>query len=37
MPKLAAPETDVRTKQRITLILIREAILDRDDTTNEGP
>lgn len=28
--------TDARTKQRITHILIREVILDRDDATNEA-
>jgi DNA invertase Pin-like site-specific DNA recombinase len=31
-----APGADARTKQRITHILIREVILDRDDTTNEA-
>lgn len=31
-----APGTDARTKQRITHILIREVILDRDDATNEA-
>ena len=31
-----APGTDARTKQRITHILIREIVLDRDDTTNEA-
>ncbi len=31
-----APGTDARTKQRITHILIREVVLDRDDTTNEA-
>ena len=31
-----APGTDARTKQRITRILIREVVLDRDDTTNEA-
>jgi len=31
-----APGTDPRTKQRITHILIREVILDRDDATNEA-
>ena len=29
-------EPDARTKQRITHILIREVILDRDDATNEA-
>jgi hypothetical protein len=29
-----APGTDARTKQRITHILIREVVLDRDDMTN---
>jgi DNA invertase Pin-like site-specific DNA recombinase len=31
-----APGTDMRTKQRITHILIREVILNRDETTNEA-
>jgi excisionase family DNA binding protein len=31
-----APGTDPRTKQRITHILIREVVLDRDDATNEA-
>jgi hypothetical protein len=31
-----APGTDARTKQRITHILIREVVLDRDGTTNEA-
>jgi hypothetical protein len=31
-----APGTDARTKQRITHILIREVVLDRDDATNEA-
>src|SRR5262245_30006128 len=31
-----APGTDARTKQRLTHILIREVVLDRDDTTNEA-
>jgi hypothetical protein len=31
-----APGTDARTKQRITHILIREAVLDLDDATNEA-
>ena len=31
-----APGTDARTKQRITRILIREVVLDRDDATNEA-
>jgi DNA invertase Pin-like site-specific DNA recombinase len=31
-----APGTDARTKQRITQILIREVVLDRDDATNEA-
>jgi hypothetical protein len=31
-----APGIDARTKQRITHILIREVVLDRDDTTNEA-
>src|ERR1700674_3688012 len=31
-----APGTDARTKQRITHILIREVMLDRDDATNEA-
>jgi DNA invertase Pin-like site-specific DNA recombinase len=31
-----APGTDARTKQRITHILIREVVLDRDDRTNEA-
>jgi len=31
-----APGTDARTKQRITHILIREVVLDRDDTSNEA-
>ena len=31
-----APGTDTRTKQRITHILIREVVLDRDDATNEA-
>jgi hypothetical protein len=31
-----APGTDARTKQRITHILIREIVLDPDDTTNEA-
>jgi hypothetical protein len=33
--KWNAPGTDARTKQRITLIRIREVVLDRDDATNE--
>jgi hypothetical protein len=31
-----APGTDARTKQRITHLLIREVVLDRDDATNEA-
>jgi len=31
-----APGTDTRTKQRITHILIREVVLDRDDATNQA-
>jgi hypothetical protein len=31
-----APGTEARTKQRITRILIREVVLDRDDGTNEA-
>jgi DNA invertase Pin-like site-specific DNA recombinase len=31
-----APGTDPRTKQRITHILIREVVLDRDDATNQA-
>jgi DNA invertase Pin-like site-specific DNA recombinase len=31
-----APGTDARTRQRITHILIREVVLDRDDATNEA-
>lgn len=31
-----SPGTDMRTKQRITHILIREVILDLDETTNEA-
>jgi hypothetical protein len=31
-----APGTDVRTKQRITHILIQEVVLDLDDATNEA-
>jgi hypothetical protein len=31
-----APGTDARTKQRITHILIREVVLDRDEATNEA-
>src|SRR5499427_492720 len=31
-----APGTDARTKQRITHILIREVVLDCDDTSNEA-
>ena len=31
-----APGTDARTKQRITHILIREVILDRDEATNDA-
>ena len=31
-----APGTDARTKQRITHILIREVVFDRDDATNEA-
>lgn len=31
-----APGTDARTKQRITHILIREVVLERDDRTNEA-
>jgi hypothetical protein len=31
-----APGTDARAKQRITHILIREIVLDRDDATNEA-
>jgi DNA invertase Pin-like site-specific DNA recombinase len=31
-----APGTDARTKQRITHILIREVVLDRDDATNQA-
>ena len=31
-----APGADARTKQRITHILIREVVLDRDDKTNEA-
>ena len=31
-----APGTDARTKQRITHILIREVVLDRDDAANEA-
>jgi len=31
-----APGTDMRTKQRITHILIREVILDLDETTNDA-
>src|SRR3954465_7065219 len=31
-----APGTDMRTKQRITHILIREVILDLDEATNEA-
>jgi hypothetical protein len=31
-----APGTDARAKQRITHILIREVVLDRDDATNEA-
>ena len=31
-----APGTDARTKQRITHILIREVVIDLDDSTNEA-
>ena len=31
-----APGTDARTKQRITHILIREVVLNRDDATNQA-
>jgi DNA invertase Pin-like site-specific DNA recombinase len=31
-----APTTDTRTKQRLTHILIREVVIDLDDTTNEA-
>jgi hypothetical protein len=31
-----APSTDTRTKQRIAHILIREVLIDLDDTTNEA-
>ena len=31
-----APDTDPRTKQRLTRVPIQEAVIDLDDTSNEA-